>query len=77
MEEGPAGTPSGVPRSFASLRPQTENDRVIAALVYIFWVSIPLVVLLTDLKRSPFAFVQALQGLVFGIASVLFVLLCV
>ncbi len=62
-------------RSFTYLQPANENDRVLAALGYLFWVIVPLVVLLTDLRRSPFAYVHALQGLVFGGASVLFVIL--
>lgn len=61
--------------SFAHLQPSSDNDRLLAALGYIFWIVVPIIVLLTDLRRSAFAYVHALQGLVFGGASILFVLL--
>ncbi len=61
--------------SFAHLQPSSDNDRLLAALGYIFWIVVPAIVLLTDLRRSVFAYVHALQGLVFGGASVLFLIL--
>lgn len=73
MNELSSGSPSASTESFAWLRPETENDRLVAALGYVFWILVPLIVLLTDLKRSRFAYVHALQGLVFGVASVVFV----
>ncbi|GBD20014.1 hypothetical protein HRbin28_00452 [bacterium HR28] len=61
--------------SFAHLQPSSDNDRLLAALGYIFWIVVPAIVLLTDLRRSVFAYVHALQGLVFGGASILFLIL--
>lgn len=61
--------------SFAHLQPSSDNDRLLAALGYIFWIVVPAIVLLTDLRRSAFAYVHALQGLVFGGASILFLIL--
>jgi uncharacterized membrane protein len=72
--EASRASQSGVP-IFQNLRPASENDRLLAALGYVFWIIVPAIVLLTDLRRSAFAFVHALQGLVFGGASVLFVIL--
>ncbi|MDW7981610.1 MAG: hypothetical protein RMH81_02155 [Thermomicrobium sp.] len=75
----PASASSGSDEStvstFVQLRPGSENDRLLAALGYVFWIVIPAVVLLSDLRRSTFAYVHALQGLVFGGASVLFLIL--
>jgi uncharacterized membrane protein len=73
MERPPVDRPDDAAEAlgFDRLRPSTENDR----LGYVFWIVVPLIVLLTDLRRSSFAYVHALQGLVFGGASIVFLLL--
>ena len=77
MERPPLDRPDDEAEAlgFDRLRPSTENDRLVAALGYVFWIVVPLIVLLTDLRRSSFAHVHALQGLVFGGASIVFLLL--
>jgi len=77
MERPPLDRPDDEAEAlgFDRLRPSTENDRLVAALGYVFWIVVPLIVLLTDLRRSSFAYVHALQGLVFGGASIVFLLL--
>jgi len=77
MERPPLDRPDDAAEAlgFDRLRPSTENDRLVAALGYVFWIVVPLIVLLTDLRRSSFAYVHALQGLVLGGASIVFLLL--
>ena len=50
---------------FAGVQPQTENDKLISALGYIFTPLVPIIVLLTTLKDSRFNRIHASQGLVF------------
>lgn len=55
----PGGDLSGV-------QPETDNDKLLGALCYIFWFLIPIVILVTDMKDSRFAKAHAYQGLVFA-----------
>ena len=60
--------PSDQPQSQFGLQPQEENDKIVAALSYIFVVLVSIVVLVTDMKNKPFLKYHAYQSLVFGIA---------
>lgn len=51
-----------------NLQPQDDNDKVVAALSYIFVVLVSIVILVTDMKNKPFLKYHAYQSLVFGIA---------
>lgn len=75
--DGCVSSPSNGERDpdFKSLSPEGQNDRLLAAFGYIFWVVVPLIVLFADERRSRFATVHALQGFVFGGASLIFLLL--
>ena len=50
---------------YAGIRPQSENDKLISAIGYIFTPIVPIIVLLTTLKDSRFNRVHANQGLVY------------
>jgi uncharacterized membrane protein len=56
----------------AGVQPQTDNDKLISALCYIFWFLVPIIILVTDMKNSRFAKAHAYQGLVFGAIGVAF-----
>ncbi len=54
---------------FAGVHPQSENDKLISAIGYVFTPIVPIIVLLTTLKDSRFNRIHANQGLVyFGVA---------
>jgi uncharacterized membrane protein len=75
-QPGGMGSPPGGDLSI--VRPQTDNDKLVGALCYIFWFLVPIIILATDMKNSRFAKVHAYQGLVFGGAGIaFFILLCV
>lgn len=69
---GPQPGSTGPQGSFAGVRPATENDKLVSALGYIFWLIVPIIVLLTDMKNSAFNRVHAFQGLVFGGVGIAF-----
>ena len=50
---------------YAGVQPQSENDKLISAIGYIFTPIVPIIVLLTTLKDSRFNRIHANQGLVF------------
>jgi uncharacterized membrane protein len=50
---------------FAGVTPQSENDKLISAIGYVFTPLVPIIVLLTTLKDSRFNRIHAYQGLVF------------
>ncbi len=52
------------------LQPQEENDKIIAAVSYIFAPIVSIVVLVTDMKNKPFLKYHAYQSLVVGIALI-------
>ncbi len=60
--------PSGQPQPQFGLQPQEDNDKIIAALSYIFVVIVSVIVLATDMKNKPFLKYHAYQSLVFGLA---------
>ncbi len=57
-------------QSSQSLQPQEENDKIIAALAYIFSPLLGIIVLVTDMKNKGFLKYHAYQSIVFGIALV-------
>lgn len=60
---------------YAGIRPQSENDKLISAIGYIFTPIVPIIVLVTTLKDSRFNKVHAYQGLIFfGIAFAYYIL---
>lgn len=60
---------------YAGIRPETENDKLISAISYIFTPIVPIIILLTTLKNSRFNKVHAYQGLVyFGVAFAYYIL---
>lgn len=60
--------PMGQPQPGFDVQPQEDNDKIIAALSYIFVVLVSIVILVTDMKNKPFLKYHAYQSLVFGIA---------
>ena len=56
--------------SSQSLQPQEDNDKIIAALAYIFCPLLGIVVLVTDMKNKPFLKYHAYQSIVVGVALV-------
>ena len=56
--------------SSQSLQPQEDNDKIIAALAYIFCPVLGIIVLVTDMKNKPFLKYHAYQSIVVGIALV-------
>lgn len=63
MSSQPPFTPTDSPQ-------QEQNDKVIAALGYIFAPVVSALILLTDMKNRPFLKYHAYQSLVFGIALI-------
>jgi uncharacterized membrane protein len=61
----PAGQPYG------GLQPQEENDKILAAIAYIFTPIMSIVVLVTDMKNKPFLKYHAYQSLTVGIALII------
>ncbi len=54
---------------YAGIQPQSENDKLISAIGYIFTPIVPIIVLVTTMKDSRFNKVHAYQGLIFfGVA---------
>lgn len=64
MENQPA------PFSQQDLQPQADNDKIIAALAYIFAPILSIIILVTDMKNKPFLKYHAYQSLIFGLALV-------
>lgn len=64
-EQPPFGMPPG-----QDLQPQEDNDKIIAALAYIFCPIVSIVVLVTEMKNKPFLKFHAYQSLVVGIALI-------
>jgi uncharacterized membrane protein len=60
--------PTDQPQPLSGLGPQDDNDKIVAALSYLFVVLVSIVVLVTDMKNKPFLKYHAYQSLVFGIA---------
>lgn len=56
----------------AAVQPQADNDKLLGALCYIFWILVPAIILLTDMKNSRFARVHAYQALVFAGVGIAF-----
>jgi uncharacterized membrane protein len=56
----------------SAVQPQTENDKLISALAYIFWFIVAIVILVTDMKNSRFNKIHAYQSLVFAGAGLVF-----
>lgn len=54
----------------SAVHPETENDKLLGALCYIFWFLVPIIVLVTDMKNSRFAKAHAYQGLVFAAVGI-------
>lgn len=54
-----------------NLQPQEDNDKIVAALAYIFCPILGIIVLLTDMKNKPFLKFHAYQSITFGIALVI------
>ncbi len=69
-EGRPQGPPPGAGGDLSGVRPENENDKLIAALCYIFLFLVPIIVLVTDMKDRRFTKIHAYQGLVFGAAAV-------
>lgn len=64
MSSQPPFYPMDGPRS------EEQNDKVVAALGYIFAPVVALVILFTDMKSRPFLKYHAYQSLVFGVAAI-------
>lgn len=62
--------PPGSPPPYQGLQPQEDNDKILAALAYIFAPIISIIILVTDMKNKPFLKYHAYQSLVVGIALV-------
>jgi uncharacterized membrane protein len=65
--------------SFEPAEPPSDNDKLFAALSYVFW-PVGLLVLLSETnKKRPFQRYHAVQALGFGVAAfvVLFVFICI
>lgn len=60
---------------YAGVQPQSENDKLISAIGYVFTPIVPIIVLLTTLKDSRFNRIHANQGLVFFGAAFAYYLL--
>ncbi len=50
---------------YAGVQPQSDNDKLISAISYIFTPIVPIIVFVTTLKDSRFNRIHAYQGLVF------------
>jgi uncharacterized membrane protein len=50
---------------FSGVQPQSENDKLISAISYVFTPIVPIIILVTTLKDSRFNRIHAYQGLVF------------
>ena len=78
MHNPPPMYPSGGGMSSQDLRPQEDNDKIMAALSYILIVIMSVVILATDMKNKPFLKYHAYQSLTLGIALfVLYVILSI
>jgi uncharacterized membrane protein len=60
-------SPYGGGPPLGEVQPQEENDKLIAAGAYVFWLLIGIVILVTDLKNKPFLRFHAYQSITFGI----------
>jgi uncharacterized membrane protein len=67
---GPPG--DGSHADLAGVLPQSDNDKLLGALCYIFWILVPIIILVTDMKDSRFAKGHAYQGLVFAALGIAF-----
>jgi len=47
--------------------PQEDNDKIIAAASYVFWILLGAIILLTDMKNKPFLRFHAYQSITFGL----------
>lgn len=56
----------------SAVHPETDNDKLLGALCYIFWFLVPIIILVTDMKNSRFAKAHAYQGLVFAAIGIAF-----
>ncbi len=61
----PGGGLSGV-------HPESDNDKILGALCYIFWILMPIIILVTEMKNSRFAKAHAYQGLVLAGVGIAF-----
>ncbi len=68
MQNPPPMYPSGGGMSSHDLRPQEDNDKIMAALCYFLIVIMSVVILATDMKNKPFLKYHAYQSLTLGIA---------
>ena len=66
MQNPPPMYPPGGGMSSQDLRPQEDNDKIMAALCYVFYIIMSVVILATDMKNKPFLKYHAYQSLVFG-----------
>ncbi|MGN6561917.1 MAG: DUF4870 domain-containing protein [Thermomicrobiales bacterium] len=68
MQDQPfGGPPPGVPPQ-QNLQPTEDNDKIMAALCYFFFIIMGIIVLVTDMKNKPFLKYHAYQSIVFGVA---------
>lgn len=51
--------------SYAGVQPQSDNDKLISAISYVFTPIVPIIILVTTLKDSRFNRIHAYQGFVF------------
>ncbi len=50
---------------YSGVQPQSDNDKLISAISYVFAPIVPIIILVTTLKESRFNRIHAYQGLVF------------
>lgn len=60
--------PGGQPQPQFGLQPTEDNDKLMAALAYVFPILMSIIILVTDMKNKPFLKYHAYQSLVLGIA---------
>lgn len=54
---------------YSGVQPQSENDKLISAIGYVFTPIVPIIVFVTSLKDSRFNRIHAYQGLVYFAAA--------
>ncbi len=67
---GQPPSPFGGSQPPVNLQPQEDNDKIIAAISYIFAPLLSIIILVTDMKNKPFLKYHAYQSLTFGIALI-------
>ncbi len=64
-------SPYGGSQPPVNLQPQEDNDKIIAAISYIFAPILSIIILVTDMKNKPFLKYHAYQSLTLGIALII------